>query len=57
MANLITLARFVATDIVFLGIVVMGLIAFLFDALMRQGERLLVPWKRKAQGAVPGRLP
>lgn len=41
-------ARFLATDIVFLGIVVIGLIAFLFDVLMRRVERLLVPWKGKA---------
>ena len=41
-------ARFLATDIVFLGIVVIGLVAFLFDALMRRVERLLVPWKGKA---------
>ena len=41
-------ARFLATDIVFLGIVVIGLVAFLFDALMRWVERLLVPWKGKA---------
>ena len=40
-------ARFLATDIVFLGIVVIGLIAFFFDALMRQVERMLVPWKGK----------
>ncbi|MDH3474986.1 MAG: ABC transporter permease subunit [Rhodospirillales bacterium] len=41
-------ARFLATDIVFLGIVVIGLIAFFFDVLMRKVERLLVPWKGKA---------
>ncbi len=41
-------ARFLATDIVFLGIVVIGLVAFLFDVLMRRVERLLVPWKGKA---------
>ncbi len=40
-------ARFLATDIVFLGIVVIGLVAFFFDALMRLLERLLVPWKGK----------
>jgi taurine transport system permease protein len=40
-------ARFLATDIVFLGIVVIGLIAFFFDALMRLLERWLVPWKGK----------
>ncbi len=38
-------ARFLATDIVFLGIVVIGLVAFLFDLLMRWIERTLVPWK------------
>ncbi len=41
-------ARFLATDIVFLGIVVIGLIAFFFDVLMRRVENLLVPWKGKA---------
>ncbi len=41
-------ARFLATDIVFLGIVVIGLIAFFFDVLMRRVERFLVPWKGKA---------
>jgi taurine transport system permease protein len=41
-------ARFLATDIVFLGIVVIGLIAFFFDVLMRRMERVLVPWKGKA---------
>ena len=40
-------ARFLATDIVFLGIVVIGLVAFLFDLLMRWVERTLVPWKGK----------
>lgn len=38
-------ARFLATDIVFLGIIVIGLVAFLFDSLMRWIERKLVPWK------------
>lgn len=41
-------ARFLATDIVFLGIIVIGLIAFLFDSLMRWIERSLVPWKSYA---------
>jgi taurine transport system permease protein len=41
-------ARFLATDIVFLGIVVIGLIAFFFDVLMRRMKRALVPWKGKA---------
>ena len=38
-------ARFLATDIVFLGIIVIGLIAFAFDMLMRSIEKALVPWK------------
>ena len=40
-------ARFLATDIVFLGIVVIGAVAFVFDLLMRKIERALVPWKGK----------
>ena len=40
-------ARFLATDIVFLGIVVIGAVAFVFDLLMRKIERSLVPWKGK----------
>lgn len=40
-------ARFLATDIVFLGIIVIGLIAFAFDMLMRSIEKALVPWKGK----------
>ena len=38
-------ARFLATDIVFLGIIVIGLVAFFFDTLMRWVEGILVPWK------------
>ena len=40
-------ARFLATDIVFLGIVVIGAVAFVFDLIMRRIERALVPWKGK----------
>ena len=40
-------ARFLATDIVFLGIIVIGLIAFIFDSIMRKIETLLLPWKGK----------
>ena len=40
-------ARFLATDIVFLGIVVIGAVAFVFDLIMRKIERALVPWKSK----------
>ena len=41
-------ARFLATDVVFLGIVVIGAVAFVFDLIMRRIERALVPWKGKA---------
>lgn len=40
-------ARFLATDIVFLGIVIIGIIAFFFDLGMRWLERRLVPWRGK----------
>ncbi len=40
-------ARYLATDIVFLGIIVIGLIAYCFDLVMRWVERTLVPWKGK----------
>ncbi len=40
-------ARFLATDIVFLGIVVIGAVAFVFDIIMRKIEKSLVPWKGK----------
>eukprot|EP00119_Amphimedon_queenslandica_P019980 XP_019860399.1 PREDICTED: uncharacterized protein LOC109588723 [Amphimedon queenslandica] len=40
-------ARFLATDIVFLGIVVIGAVAFVFDLAMRRLEKSLVPWKGK----------
>jgi len=36
---------FLVTDVVILGIVVIGGIAYLFDLLKRYLERLLVPWK------------
>ena len=41
-------ARFLATDVVFLGILVIGAVAFVFDLLMRRIEGALVPWKGKA---------
>ena len=41
-------ARYLATDIVFLGIIVIGLIAYSFDLVMRWVERTFVPWKGKA---------
>lgn len=40
-------AEFLATDVVVMGIIVIGLFAFAFDLLMRYVEKLLVPWKGK----------
>ncbi len=38
-------AEFLVTDVVIMGIIVIGVIAYLFDLLMRYAERKLVPWK------------
>jgi taurine transport system permease protein len=38
-------SNFLRTDIVIMGIVVIGLVAYAFDLLMRWVERRLVPWK------------
>jgi len=38
-------SNFLRTDIVIMGIVVIGVVAYLFDLLMRWVERTLVPWK------------
>jgi taurine transport system permease protein len=38
-------AEFLVTDVVIMGIVVIGVLAYLFDLLMRRLERTLVPWK------------
>ena len=41
-------SNFLRTDVVIMGIVVIGVVAYLFDLLMRYVERLVVPWKGKA---------
>ena len=41
-------SNFLRTDVVIMGIVVIGVVAYLFDLLMRYFERLVVPWKGKA---------
>ena len=41
-------SRFQNTDIVILGIILIGVIGFGIDILMRMAERWLVPWKGKA---------
>jgi taurine transport system permease protein len=41
-------SNFLRTDVVIMGIVVIGAVAYAFDLLMRYVERLLVPWKGKS---------
>ena len=41
-------SNFLRTDVVIMGIFVIGGVAYLFDLLMRYVERLVVPWKGKA---------
>ena len=38
-------SNFLRTDVVIMGIVVIGAVAYLFDLMMRRVERWLVPWK------------
>ena len=38
-------SNFLRTDVVIMGIVVIGAVAYLFDLLMRRIERKVVPWK------------
>ena len=38
-------SNFLRTDVVIMGIVVIGVVAYAFDLLMRYLERLFVPWK------------
>jgi len=40
-------SNFLRTDIVIMGIIVIGVVAYLFDLLMRYVERIAVPWKGK----------
>lgn len=40
-------SNFLRTDIVVMGIIVIGVVAYLFDLFMRWVERRLVPWKGK----------
>ena len=41
-------SNFLRTDVVIMGIIVIGVVAYAFDLLMRYVERLVVPWKGKA---------
>jgi taurine transport system permease protein len=38
-------SNFLRTDIVIMGIIVIGIVAYLFDLLMRKLEHVFVPWK------------
>ena len=38
-------SNFLRTDVVIMGIVVIGVVAYTFDLLMRHVERVVVPWK------------
>jgi taurine transport system permease protein len=38
-------SNFLRTDIVVMGIIVIGVVAYMFDLLMRWIEDKLVPWK------------
>jgi len=40
-------SNFLRTDIVIMGIIVIGVVAYLFDLLMRYVEHVVVPWKGK----------
>ena len=44
---IMTASKFQNTDIVIMGIVLIGVVGFGIDMLMRRAERLLVPWKGK----------
>jgi taurine transport system permease protein len=41
-------SKFLATDIVILGVIVVGVIGYAIDILMRKLEDKLIPWKGKA---------
>jgi taurine transport system permease protein len=40
-------SNFLRTDVVIMGIIMIGILAYLFDLLMRKAERVLTPWKGK----------
>lgn len=44
-AMIMNASEFLVTDVVIMGIVVIGIIAYSFDIFMRWVERVLVPWK------------
>jgi len=45
---IIAASKFQLTDIVIMGIILIGVVGYGIDMLMRAGERWLVPWKGRA---------
>ena len=45
---IVTASKFQDTDIVIMGIILIGIIGFGIDILMRMAEKWLVPWKGRA---------
>ena len=45
---MVAASKFQLTDIVIMGIILIGIIGYGIDMLMRWAERVLVPWKGKA---------
>jgi taurine transport system permease protein len=43
-----TASKFQSTDIILMGVIIIGIVGFGIDMLMRVAERRLVPWKGKA---------
>ena len=44
---IVAASKFQLTDIVIMGIILIGVIGFGIDILMRKAEKWLVPWKGK----------
>ncbi len=44
---IITASKFQQTDVVIMGIILIGIIGFAIDVLMRRAEKRLIPWKGK----------
>ncbi|MEM9108122.1 MAG: ABC transporter permease subunit, partial [Pseudomonadota bacterium] len=45
---IIAASKFQLTDIVIMGIILIGIVGYSIDILMRMAERVLVPWKGRA---------
>ena len=50
-------SNFLRTDVVIMGIVVIGVVAYVFDLLMRYIERVVVPWKGKVYRSIASAEP